>query len=97
MLNMVDIFGAMGLVEARPGPEKDPSLPRSMLVAGYGPGVTDAGQLREVAAEQLKAKGFTAEVLAAPNAELEVAPAAANFASQEEAYAAPLPVRPPKR
>jgi hypothetical protein len=42
MLDMIRIFGSMGLLELRPGVPNDPDLPATMLVACYGPDVAPA-------------------------------------------------------
>ncbi len=96
MLDMVRIFGSMGLVEVQPGVPKDPTYPATMMVASYGPDVapTDATSGAPVAlpTPALLAAGAApaAQIAAAPR------PSAAHFATPEEGLAAPRPVRHPR-
>ena len=92
MLQMVRIFGSMGLLEVRDGVHDDPAFPTTMLVASYGPDVApaDAGSMSEAARAQPMLKAAVADDA---HPKLRKLPRGANFASREEADAAPLPVR----
>jgi hypothetical protein len=82
----------MGLVEVRAGVQGDPAFPATMMVASYGPQVApaDAGSLTaETSAPMLKAAAAEPH----PKLGARTLPRGANFATQEEAAAAPLPVR----
>lgn len=92
MEQMVRVFGSMGLVEVREGVRGDPTFPSTMMVASYGPEVTpaDATSLEaEAPAPMLKAAAAEPH----PKLGARALPRGANFASHEEAAAAPLPVR----
>ena len=99
MEQMVRVFASMGLVEARAGVQDDPDLPPVMLVASYGPDVPPPAP--SVPAE--RAAPVPAHAVAPAVAEVAptvaVPPArpggtrAANFRSDEDAKAAPRPVR----
>ena len=93
MLQMVRMFGSMGLVEVRAGVQGDPAFPATRMVASYGPGVAPADAATVAHATpgaprlQATADGDTAHLKARR------LPHGANFASREDADAAPLPVR----
>ncbi|MCG6118716.1 MAG: hypothetical protein MEQ07_11085 [Aquimonas sp.] len=93
MEQMVRIFGSMGLVEVREGVHGDPAFPSTMMVASYGPEVTpaDAGSLTSEASAPMKLAAEAAEPH--PKLGARALPRGANFASHDEAAAAPLPVR----
>ncbi|HEU4535300.1 MAG TPA: LodA/GoxA family CTQ-dependent oxidase, partial [Polyangiaceae bacterium] len=93
MEQMVRIFGSMGLVEVRPGVPDDPALPKTMMVASYGPDVApaDARSAEPEAPPALKAA--LAPPPARGKAKARPLPRGANFESHEHAKAAPLPVR----
>ncbi|WP_266171359.1 LodA/GoxA family CTQ-dependent oxidase [Dyella subtropica] len=85
MEKMVEIFGSMGLLESRHNPDMEPLFPNTMLVASYGPDVPPSATVSTRGAKRVPgAAGVHSE---------EMALEAANFASHEEALAAPLPVR----
>lgn len=46
MLEMVHLYGSLGLLEARPGPEDLPDLPRTLWVETLGPGYPPEGLLQ---------------------------------------------------
>lgn len=96
MMQMVQIFGSMGLVEVRPGVEGDPAFPTTMMVASYGPAVDPADASSMSAAAQAKPMLKAAMTEAVhPKAHPKSRPLlqGSNFDSQEEAEQAPLPVR----
>lgn len=41
MLDMIRLFGSMGLVEVRPGVTGEPDFPPTMMVASYGPAIPE--------------------------------------------------------
>jgi hypothetical protein len=91
MMQMVRIFGSMGLLEVQPGVQDDPDLPVEMMVASYGPEVTpeDSGQIPEVKElPQLAAVPGVPPAAVRPRRGV-----AANFKTDDEAASAPLPVR----
>ncbi len=85
MLDMVRIFGSMGLVEVRPGVIGDPIFPAVMMVASFGPDVAPADATSLTAVEPVLTADSSPKTRSLPRA--------ANFASREEAGSAPLPVR----
>jgi hypothetical protein len=99
MVEMVRIFGSMGLVESRPGVSDSPSFPAQMQVAAYGPEVSaaDASSLSpaalEAAAASRAAEPGAAQAHPKLHAKAGVLAHGANFDSAEDAQAAPLPVR----
>jgi hypothetical protein len=104
MLDMVRIFGSMGLLEERQSFQDDPNLPQTMLVATFGPGVADTDQgdveVEKVMEKEMEqAAGLLADTALKPAAIRHGAPGRRlwNFASEEEANNAPLPVRIPRK
>ncbi|MGO1001231.1 LodA/GoxA family CTQ-dependent oxidase [Lysobacter sp. CA196] len=88
MMQMVRIFGSMGLVEQRPGVSGEAQFPATMMVASYGPDVAaaDTASIIETARAAPLLKDRKTAAGARP------LPRGANFDSHEEAKAAPLPV-----
>lgn len=90
MMNMVAIFGSMGVLELRTGPGNG-LLPSQMMVANYASPVGPDGTVPPVT-EPMATEAGSAEALA-PARSAGHLPRSENFASPEEALAAPLPVR----
>jgi len=82
MKKMVEIFGSMGFLEERPGPEGDPQIPPRLMVASFGRDAATAAD------EEARRDLAAADAAAA-------APADANWTSADEGKAAPLPVKRP--
>lgn len=100
MERMVQIFGSMGFLEERPGPQGDPAIPSRLMVASFGeeaqPRVEE--EVLEAAEPALKAAGkVSAAHLDADEALRKVSPEDTNWSSLEEAHEAPLPVKRPGR
>lgn len=98
MEQMVRMFGSMGLVEVRAGVTDNPAFPATMMVASYGPEVApaDAASMSEAALAappRLKAALAAGDVALKSHPKARAQPEGANFDSQEDANAAPLPVR----
>ena len=99
MMRMVKIFGSMGFLEERPGPEDDPAVPSRLQVATFGKDIeTPAERAAEVEADELALKAsarrkVSAEHVDPDQALREDSPDDANWASHEKAAKAPLPVR----
>ncbi|MGY2200909.1 LodA/GoxA family CTQ-dependent oxidase [Pseudomonas gingeri] len=91
MKTMVDIFGSMGLLEVRKGISGSAVYPDTMMVASYGPAITQA---QTFASAQLAADFAAA---GSPGAAGPRPPKGANFSSQEEAREAPRAVNPGNR
>lgn len=86
MLDMVRIYGSMGLLEVRDGVKGESLFPQKMLVASYGPDVAPADTFNE--AESTDAL-LTARASTSPTSAHRTLPRGANFSSQEEAEQAP--------
>jgi hypothetical protein len=100
MEEMVRIFGSMGLLEQREAKGLEPAFPPVMLVASYGPDVAPADQSSTSSAGvqpkvELRAAVAVVAVGKAPaeHPKARALPQGSNFASHDEAHAAPLPVR----
>ncbi|HVK67999.1 MAG TPA: LodA/GoxA family CTQ-dependent oxidase, partial [Polyangium sp.] len=93
MSAMVRLFGSMGLLEEQEGVPGDPAFPSKMLVASYGP------ELEAKLQEGVVAADSSADTSSKLGASAHGAPGRRlwNFASQEEADSAPLPVRIPRK
>lgn len=82
---MIEHFGSMGLLEARPGLENDAVVPPRVLVASFGPNLPSPPAPAAVAGGMVPMSGAGAQAASdrvhGPN-----------FSSQEEARSAPLPV-----
>ena len=98
MEQMVRVFGSMGLVEVRPGVAGDPAFPARMMVASYGPDVAPADATSLGAAAPATApEEKVAVARGVPHPKVGPRVRGANFASHEEARAAPLSVRRSRR
>ncbi|UIF88299.1 LodA/GoxA family CTQ-dependent oxidase (plasmid) [Cupriavidus necator] len=97
MEEMIRIFGSMGLLELRHAAGLGPAFPETMMVATYGPDVApaDASGTSAAAAAKPPVEALAEVALKAPAVHPKARPLShgANFASHEEAEAAPLPVR----
>ncbi|MCU0756519.1 MAG: hypothetical protein MUE46_15590, partial [Xanthomonadales bacterium] len=93
MEQMVRIFGSMGLVEVREGVRGDPAFPDTMMVASYGPEVAPADTRSPVEQAPTLKLAAVGAAEAHPKARPRALPRGSNFASHEDAGAAPLPVR----
>jgi hypothetical protein len=93
MEQMVRIFGSMGLVEVREGVHGDPAFPQTMMVASYGPDVAPADATSLEAATPAPMLKAAAAAEPHPKVRPRALPRGSNFASHEDAAAAPLPVR----
>lgn len=93
MMNMVELFGSMGVLETRPGPGSG-LLPSRVMVASYAAPVGSDGTVPPAAGAAVAgASGVGVEIAADAS---RILPRAENFASAEDALAAPLPVRTPR-
>lgn len=92
MMTMVRIFGSMGLVAPRPGPQGDPQIPSTVLVEDVGPGVKTTPAPKLAAAPAPSAVAAPSG-LHAPSALAAAMPSDTGWASAEEAARAPLPVK----
>lgn len=90
METMVRIFGSMGVVEPRKGPDDDPNIPATVMVESIGPGVSETPPVPAERAA-LKVAADAAEVSAATLLR-EALPDDTGWASADEAAQAPLPV-----
>lgn len=101
MKKMVDIFGSMGFLEVRPGPEDAPDIPKQVMVASFGKeAVVSAadGEEARIAKPALKS---VAKAKAQPSAAYIQADATlrehtagdTNWRSAKQASKAPLPVK----
>ena len=105
MERMVKIFGSMGFLEQRPGPENDPNVPSKLMVASFGKGVAEQevdsrakARLQAKAPEKAALKAIALKATSAAHVDAaealrKAAPSDTGWSSPEKARQAPLPVK----